>query len=440
MFGRNCFIFLFCVVLFSIFIHLCVLKFSYGDSIDRYSNESVFATNLTMTDLSKRNSGRKFVLALSYTEQFQNALTNFFFLVRVSRFWNATVVEPFTSHSRLYSLPSPALKGIPLSKVLDGDGMKALFTKYNLQPMVSLQEYIQTSSRQLVYIHFVYPNPYTTLQKLFENCTTEHELFDNCTTEDFVSDCDHVTSLRKDANKTLKILNDETVKKGLRDFKLSKVVCVFAGYPTSPVKIRNAITKICSNCDTASIIIPAWRGVCNSVKRGDSKRPYRLVLPNITYSQIPNFGTALPYNKYVQTLAKKFMNDSVGKHPFIVVHVRSEKLGTNCNETFDECLNRSLNIRDEILRNHSGLHVVYLTDYSIYGSQSCHDCLGKKLCQHFFSKMDIKTIQFDPVTYKTINETGFVAAVELSAMSQATYLILVGGGSFQVSYPVSDQT
>ena len=218
---------------------------------------------------------------------------------------------------------------------------------------------------------------------------------------------------------------------------ISKVVCVFAGYPTSPVKIRNAITRICSNCDTASIIIAAWRGVCNSVKRGDSKRPYRLVLPNITHSQIPNFGTALPYNKYV---AKKFMNDSVGKHPFIVVHVRSEKLGTNCNEMFDECLNRSLNIRDEILRNHSGLHVVYLTDYSIYGSQSCHDCLGKKLCQHFFSKMDIKTIQFDPVTYKTINETGFVAAVELSAMSQATYLILVGGGSFQVSYPVSDQT
>ena len=429
MFGRNYFIFLFCVVLFSIFIHLRVLKFSHGDSIDIpvvwYSNVSLFATNLTM-----RISGRKFVLALSYREQFQNALTNLFFLIGVSRYWNATVVEPFISDSKLYSLSSPALKGIPLGKVLDGDRMKELFTKYNLQPMASLQEYIQTSSRQLVFIHFVYSRPYSTLQKLFENRTTEN----------FVIDCDHVTSLREDADITLKMLNYETVKKGLSDFELSKVVCIFAGYPTSPVKIRNAITRICSNCDTASIIIAVWRGVSSSVTGRDSKLPFRLVLPNITYKQIPHFGKSLPYNKYVERLAKTFVNDSVGKHPFIVVHVRSEKLGTNCNEMFDECLNRSLNIRDEILRNHSGLHVVYLTDYGIYGSQTCRNCLGKKLCQHFFSKVDIKTIQFDPVTYKTINEPGFVAAVELSAMSQATYLILVGGGSFQVSYPVSDQT
>ena len=167
MFGRNFLIFLFCVVLFSIIIHLRVLKFGHGDiSAVWYSNESLFATNLTM-----RISGRKFVLALSYREQFQNALTNLFFLVRVSRYWNATVVEPFTSDSKLYSLPSPALKGIPLGKVLDEDRMKELFTKYNLQPMASLQEFIQTSSRQLVFIHFVYSRPCSTLQELFENCT-----------------------------------------------------------------------------------------------------------------------------------------------------------------------------------------------------------------------------------------------------------------------------
>ena len=419
MFGRNFFIFLFCVVFFSIIIHLSVLKFGHGDiSAVWYSNESLAATNLTM-----RISGRKFVLALLYVEQFQNALTNLFFLVRVSRNWNATVVEPFIKNSRLFSLP--ASKAVSLGKVLDGDRMKELFTKYNLQPMASLQEFVQTSSRQLVFIYFVYSDPYSTLQELFENCT-----------ENFVIDCDHVTSLREDTYKTLKILNYETVRKGLSDFKLSKVVCIFAGYPTSPVKIRNAITRICSNCDTASIIIPAWRGVTSSVTR---EKPYRLVLPNITNHEIPHFGKALPYNKYVQKLAKRFMNDSVGKHPFIALHVRSEKLGSNCKEMFDVCLNRSLNIRDEILRNHSGLHVVYLTDYSIYGSQSCHNCVGKKLCQHFFNKTDIKTIQFDPVTYKTINDPGFVAAVELYAMSQATYLILVGGGSFQVSYPVSDQ-
>ena len=418
MFVRN-FLILLCVVLFLIIIYLRVLKFGHGDiSAVWYSNESLVATNLTM-----RISGRKFVLALSYREQFQNALTNLFFLVRVSRYWNATVVEPFTKNSRLFSLP--ASKAVSLGKVLDGDRMKELFTKYNLQPMASLQEFVRTSSRQLVFIHFVYSRPYSTLQELFENCT-----------ENFVIDCDHVTSLRDDADKTLKTLNYETVKKGLSDFKLSKVVCICAGYPTSPVKIRNAITRICSNCDTASIIIAVWRGVVSSKTE---RNPFRLVLPNITYNQIPHFSKALPYNKYLQRLAKRFMSDNVGKHPFIVLHVRSEKLRNNCNKMFDECLKRSLNIRDEILRNHSDLHVAYLTDYGIYGSQSCHNCVGKKLCQHFFNKMDIKTIQFDPVTYKTINDPGFVAAVELYAMSQATYLILVGGGSFQVSYPVSDQ-
>ena len=47
--------------------------------------------------------------------------------------------------------------------------------------------------------------------------------------------------------------------------------------------------------------------------------------------------------------------------------------------------------------------------------------------------MGIKPVYFDPVTYKTISDTGFVAGAELSAMSQGTYLILLGEGKFQVS-------
>ena len=129
-----------------------------------YSNESLVATNLTM-----RISGRKFVLALSYVEQFQNVTYKLIFSRGVSRYWNATVVETFTKNSRLFSLP--ASKAVSLGKVLDGDRMKELFTKYNLQPMASLQEFIQTSSRQLVFIHFVYSRPCSTLQELFENCT-----------------------------------------------------------------------------------------------------------------------------------------------------------------------------------------------------------------------------------------------------------------------------
>ena len=393
-------------------------------------------------DSSDTLSG-KFVLVVQYGEQFNNAIENLFALVQLARDLNAVVVQPFTSNSRLYGLPykfetkpvsSSKKRRIPLDDVLDINRLNdILLTRYNFHPMVTFQEYIQTSSRQLVFVHIV--DPYAVDNILPE--TSQMQLLKTLTKKGSVINCNNVSLSKIAADKTLEILTQETVKKGLSNFRISQVVCLYAAYPTTPVKIRNAITRICPTCDTASVIFSYWKGVTSYAKdlTVPVSRP-SLCLPNIRF---PRFILeAYPFSETIKTMANKFVTDTVGKSPFIIVHVRSEKIGYTKKQqgfTFDECLNKTLNLRDKILKKHSGFRVVYVTDYGKYGSHTIHkkECLGKILTQHAFHEMGIKPVHFDPVTYNSLIDSGFVAGVELSAMSQATYVILLGGGKFQVS-------
>ena len=385
-------------------------------------------------DSSDTLSG-KFVLVVEYGEQFNNAIENLFALAQLARDLNAVVVQPFTSNSRLYGLPNetkPKKRRIPLDDVLDINRLNdILLTTYSFQPMVTFQEYIQTSSRQLVFVHIV--DPYAVDNIMPE--TSQMQLPKTLTKKGSVINCNNVSLSKIAANKTLEILTQETVKKGLSNFRISQVVCLYAAYPTTPVKIRNAITMICPTCDTASIIFSYWKGVISQAK--DLTKPVpipSLCLPNITFQRF--IFEAYPFSETIKTMANKFVTDTVGKSPFIVVHVRSEKIGYSKKQqilTFDECLNKTLNLRDKILKKHSGLQVIYVTDYGKYGSDTCHNCTGEKLTRHAFHEMGIKPVYFDPVTYNSLNDSGFVAGVELSAMSQATYLILLAGGYFQVS-------
>ena len=393
-------------------------------------------------DSSDTLSG-KFILVVQYGEQFNNAIENLFALVQLARDLNAVVVQPFTSNSRLYGLPykfetkpvsSSKKRRIPLDNVLDINRLNdILLTRYNFHPMVTFQEYIQTSSRQLVFVHIV--DPYAVDNILPE--TSQMQLLKTLTKKGSVINCNSVSLSKNAADKTLEILTRETVKNGLSNFRISQVVCLYAAYPTTPVKIRNAITRICPTCDTASVIFSYWKGVTSYAKdlTVPVSRP-SLCLPNITF---PLFILeAYPFSETIKTMANKFVTDTVGKSPFIIVHVRSEKIGYTKKQqgfTFDECLNKTLNLRDKILKKHSGLQVIYVTDYGKYGSHTIHkkECLGKILTQHAFHEMGIKPVHFDPVTYNSLSDSGFVAGVELSAMSQATYVILLGGGNFQVS-------
>ena len=393
-------------------------------------------------DSSDTLSG-KFVLVVQYGEQFNNAIENLFALVQLARDLNAVVVQPFTSNSRLYGLPykfetkpvsSSKKRRIPLDNVLDINRLNdILLTRYNFHPMVTFQEYIQTSSRQLVFVHIV--DPYAVDNILPE--TSQMQLLKTLTKKGSVINCNSVSLSKNAADKTLEILTRETVKNGLSNFRISQVVCLYAAYPTTPVKVRNAITRICPTCDTASVIFSYWKGVTSHAKdlTVPVSRP-SLCLPNIRF---PRFILeAYPFSETIKTMANKFVTDTVGKSPFIIVHVRSEKIGYTKKQqgfTFDECLNKTLNLRDKILKKHSGLQVIYVTDYGKYGSHTIHkkECLGKILTQHAFHEMGIKPAHFDPVTYNSLSDSGFVAGVELSAMSQATYVILLGGGKFQVS-------
>lgn len=381
---------------------------------------------------------RKFVIALGYWEQLHMAMTNFFFLVRVARDWKARVVQPFTSDSKFYGIPYThgAKKAAPIDFLYDRKSLNKLLCSYHLPPMGEFEDFLRNARRQLVLIHLVYPYNMAEIQPHVHQLKLK-KMFHFYGP---LVECNKFRSIVHKTKETLKVLNHEATQHKLLRFRFLRVLCLNASHPTSPEKIAKQLDTLCHSCNNASIILSNWKGVSNKLtEKGatGSHPPFRLLLPEITRSQIPySTHDPIPQSSCVHTIARSFLRSKLSAdQAFVVIHIRSEKIGQRDKRKpgfFEKCFNTTLRIRDIILHTNPNLDVTFFTDYGTFGSTSCHDCHGASLSEQTLAREGLRALHFDPTSHNVWCDSGFVAGVELNAMSQAEYLILLGGGSFQV--------
>ena len=94
------------------------------------------------------------------------------------------------------------------------------------------------------------------------------------------------------------------------------------------------------------------------------------------------------------------------------------------------CLLEGLQIRDDILAEER-MRVLYFGDLGPYGSESCKSCKAVDQLKQLLDKYRIKMTYFLPSKFDMPPDSGFVAAVEMTVISHASHVILIGGGAFQ---------
>ena len=387
----------------------------------------------------------RYVLGMNYWEQFTNAVKNFLGLACVAGQWRARLVRPFTAHSRLYGLPKPFLdehfngtdSGHDLSLILDPLSLDSVLVDADLRPLSSLEEMLRFGERRIVFLHFVHA--VSSREYKIKTGKTRSFLANEFRRSSTV-DCSKEQELMELARLVVSNLNSR-LGDGNRDhFLPHKYVCINASGGLTPLELASQVGFHHGN---ASIVVVNWRGVGNGsamIHSSKGVHPNKRVvladkrcLDKRKRGKIYNMG----FSQTVVEAAEKYMGDlGVREGEFVVVHFRSEKLvfrESRFPRLLSNCVNEALQKRDEIVGGNSGrgLKVLYFADIGEYGSETCKHCSSIARMKRLTEKYKFKLSHFSPSHYRLLPDRGLVAAVEMSMMSRAGHMILVGGGAFQ---------
>ena len=225
-------------------------------------------------------------------------------------------------------------------------------------------------------------------------------------------------------------------------FAVKACYCVNASHEVHPDKLSEFIGI--QGDSEASVVFNNWRGICESdttraTAKGSDRKKGRLFVSGYKKAAVPRGGTVtLPYSVHVRRNASNFIHSLNVEAEFAVVHLRTERLGERderINGYFAQCWAEVMRIlQADILPKHPNITVLYFTDYGLLGSSSClrKNCRGARIANATLAKNGLKATRFDPAKFNAVSDSGFVALVEQSVMALSQYLLLVGGGSFEM--------
>ena len=368
----------------------------------------------------------RYVIAIDYWEQLTMATNNLFTLLWFCKQWNASVIVPYVKDSHFYGLWKRwnSETALPLDLLYDRSQLNSLLEGYRLPPLVTMETFLTKAKRSLIVLQFFYNG-----DKLGRRKADLMLRFN----EAYVYDC--TIYMKNSLDTFVKILNERATS----SFSVKACYCVNASHEIYPDKLAEII-GIQGDSD-ASVIFKNWRGISESgpitTANGYQKKG-RLFVPGLEKAAIPNGGTvALPYSSYVRRNASNFIRSLNIEAEFVVVHLRSERLGERderINGYFAQCWAEvSKILQEDILSEHPNITVLYFTDYGLLGSSSClrKNCSGARIANAMLAKNGLKATRFDPAKFNAVSDSGFVALVEQCVMAMSRYLLLVGGGSFQ---------
>ena len=400
---------------------------------------------------ARPNSSRRFVIGLNFWEQLNMGTSNLFGLVRMASELEAQVVAPFIHNSRLYGLPgfvaddkwSTNTTSHSISLIYDMDKLNQLCCQYGLMPLADFyREFLPQSTKKLKVVHFIHV---TEAREHPIMVGDSAKLIKQKFASSHIIDCHDVPSVQPFVTAILATINGEAVKSNSPTFNIEEYLCVNASLPTDPASLNQQYRLTSSGF---SLLVVNWRGfsghhlVGNAAK--GSHTSHKTYITNLKSTQHPSAPRDLfPFSKYITSNASLFLQILVNQSSFIGIHVRSEKLGQRSQRIknfLSRCFNTTLKLRNKLLSlpENSDLPVLFFTDHGEHGSDSCLSCAGARAIDKLFSQHNIRPVHFDPASLKTlasdhvtVNDSGFVASVEMSALSRAKHLILVGGGAYE---------
>ena len=355
--------------------------------------DSIYARASPPVKASSELRGR-FVLAAHLWEQTTMAVTNMFSLLKFAHDWDAVVPVPFLLKSSLGAFPDRG--GVrnfsPHVNYYRSPSLHSLFKldKFESSPppglakLVSYEYFIRelkNKKLQIFYIKIYHGTRRKYKQARQIRCSNSHKYFYN------------------------------------HHFPWIKTTCCFL--PAYVPILPEEISKNCGfdKLESFVVVFQEWRGI-------SAKNTFRLLVPpNYVANYTPPQPSSLEQSNLVVKCASQFVSKVIGERvEFIGVHLRTEKLNINrkkhhLNDT--KCLLKTFRKVKQVKQETGIEKILYFADYS-------WPFYNKK-----FENFNVKVTSFNPKQFNCLKRKAFIAQVEQNIMSQASRLIVCGGGSFQ---------
>ena len=321
------------------------------------------------------------------------AVTNMFSLLKFAYDWDAVVPVPFLLKSSLGAFPDRGgLKNFSSHVNYKSPSLHSLFKldKFESSPppglakLVSYEYFIRElkdKKLQIFYIRIYHGRRRKHRQARQIRCSNLHKYFYN------------------------------------HHFPWIKTTCCFL--PAYVPILPEEISKNCGfdKLESFVVVFQEWRGI-------SAKNTFRLLVPpNYVANYTPPQPSSLEQSNLVVKCASQFVSKVIGeKVEFIGVHLRTEKLSINRNKhnlNDTKCLLKTFRKVKQVKQETGIEKILYFADYfwPFYNKT--------------FENFNAKVTSFNPKEFNCLQSNAFIAQVEQNIMSQASRLIVCGGGSFQ---------
>ena len=369
-----------------------------------------------------------YLIALHYYDQLGGAIRSFVQLVNTTVHWNRRPVEPFVVAAHCVGVPSPS----------DMQGSYRFHDFYNLSSVeVQLSEC------------FSHPTTFSSFEEFLLNSTREFIVlkFSKGNKPGSIKDCTHAQNARirteeTNFNNHLNSIKSKAIAKYGENytFKGIRAVCVDAS-KFSIKEVERAVEGDRARNQQHTVVVLSWRYVKH--------------VPNPYYFYDPSFGklddtcyyNSFPHSVLVVQSAEEFRT-SLGLQgiEYFGLHIRLEWLYLDDSKKpgyLEKCLETTRVAFKTLMKkyNLTSKSAIAINDYSNYGtdgvsckvgSQSNCDRARKRLVDRLES-WGVKTVAYDPAFFGRPLHSGFVSLVEKELLSNANYLLTVGGGIYQKS-------
>ena len=367
-----------------------------------------------------------YLIAFHYDDQLGGATRGFVQLVNTTVHWNRRPVEPFVVNAHYVAVPSPSImQGIyHFHDIYNLSGVEVQLSECFSHPMTffTFEEFLLNSTREFVLLEFSIGNK-----------------------PGSIKDCTHAQNaelrrVESDLNKHLNDVKSKAIAKYGENytFKGIRAVCVDAS-KFSIKEVKRAVEGDRARNQQHTVVVLSWRYVKNVPD------------PNGYYFHDPSYGKlddtcyfSFPHSALVVQSAEEFRTSlGLQEIEYVGLHFRLEWLQRDDSKKpgyLEKCMDTTRVAFKTLVKkyNLTSKSVIAINDYSNYGtdvilvSRSKHDRARKELVDRLDS-WGVKTVAYDPAFFGRPLHRGFVSLVEKELLSNANYLLTVGGGIYQKS-------
>ena len=412
------------------------------------SNHFTSIANSIFFQKYEGNFKQRFLAVRFFAEQLgmcQYHLINF---IEVAYLLNAKPVAPITCDSRLCTIngkychclyTSESLRctkrpnrlgrfcpsNISLFSIYDKNTLQADLQASHLPQLKDLDTFMTRSHRSLILIHPIY---------LSYSCSTCYEslggnivapLLQNAS----IIECSFVEEIAEIQDDFLTTLNKLAIEYDVENFKVFATYCIRSWAPYD----GNNLIREWKIKDNTSVVLTTWRGLINS-------GGIRTRINNVpSFNKMPVDG--LKVSKLVTTYTRRFLQIVTSGRPFIGIQMRSEHFRFIIRDKFKrkllwKCFSMISKIRKKLQDDDPDLTSLHFWDLGQWGSAFDNFKIDGIPMQNLIEQTVLENgtyqiNEYNPLIYGGPDDAGFASLVETETVSEAKYLIVIGGGSYQ---------